>query len=53
MPPRLTRMRDIQHCIDFVPGAIIPNKDAYRMSLKGHEELHMQVRELTEKGSIQ
>ncbi|GKA11245.1 reverse transcriptase domain-containing protein [Tanacetum coccineum] len=52
LPPGLPPMRDIQHCIDFVPGAVIPHKAAYRMNPKEHEELQRQVRELLEKGSI-
>ncbi|XP_031283881.1 uncharacterized protein LOC116142591 [Pistacia vera] len=52
MPPRLPPMRDIQHCIHFVSGAIIPNKATYRMSPKEHEELQREVRELLEKGAI-
>ncbi|GKC52541.1 hypothetical protein Tco_1075286, partial [Tanacetum coccineum] len=45
-------MRDIQHCIDFIPGSAIPNKPAYRMHPKEYEELHRQVTELLDKGLI-
>ncbi|GJR56225.1 RNA-directed DNA polymerase [Tanacetum coccineum] len=34
IPPGLPAMRDIQHCIDFIPGSAIPNKPAYRMNPK-------------------
>ncbi|GKC13635.1 hypothetical protein Tco_1010417, partial [Tanacetum coccineum] len=51
-PPILPPMRDIQHCIDFVPGAVIPHKAAYRMNPEEHEELQRQVQDLLEKGSI-
>ena len=33
-------------------GAILPNKTAYRMSPKEHEELQRQVDELVQKGLI-
>ncbi|XP_054806284.1 uncharacterized protein LOC129308952 [Prosopis cineraria] len=50
IPPRLPPMRDIQHAIDFVPRAVIPNKPAYRMSLQEHAEVQRQVEELLKKG---
>ncbi|GJS14622.1 hypothetical protein Tco_0409094 [Tanacetum coccineum] len=39
MPLGLPAMRDIQHCIDFIPGSAIPNRPAYRMNLKEFAEL--------------
>ncbi|GJU62754.1 RNA-directed DNA polymerase [Tanacetum coccineum] len=53
IPPGLPAMRDIQHCIDFIPGSVIPNRPAYRMNLKEFTELQRQVTELLEKGLIQ
>lgn len=52
IPPGLPIMRDIQHCIDFLPGSSIPNKPAYRMNPKEYDELHKQVTELLDKGLI-
>ncbi|GJT63323.1 putative nucleotidyltransferase, ribonuclease H [Tanacetum coccineum] len=52
IPAGLPLMREIQHCIDFTPGATIPHKAAYRMNPKEYNELHRQVTELLEKGLI-
>ncbi|XP_071714018.1 uncharacterized protein [Rutidosis leptorrhynchoides] len=52
IPPGLPLMRDIQHCIDFIPGSIIPNKPAYRMNPQEFEELQRQVTDLLDKGLI-
>ncbi|GJX26848.1 hypothetical protein Tco_0233144 [Tanacetum coccineum] len=49
LPPGLPLMREIHHCIDFVPGDVIPHKAAYRMNPKEHEELQQQVQDLLEK----
>ncbi|GJW85973.1 RNA-directed DNA polymerase [Tanacetum coccineum] len=43
LPPGLPPMREIHHCIDFVPEDVIPHKSAYRMNPKEHEELHQQL----------
>nr|GEV71932.1 transposon Ty3-G Gag-Pol polyprotein [Tanacetum cinerariifolium] len=52
IPAGLHVIREIQHCIDFLPGASIPNKLAYRMNPREFAELHRQVTELLEKGLI-
>jgi len=48
LPP----LRGIEHQIDFVPGASIPNRTAYRSNPKETKELQRQVDELMEKGYI-
>uniref|UniRef100_A0A2N9IMF6 Retrotransposon gag domain-containing protein n=1 Tax=Fagus sylvatica TaxID=28930 RepID=A0A2N9IMF6_FAGSY len=43
IPHGFPPMRDMQHCIDLVPGSMLPNKLAYRLNPKEHEELQRQV----------
>jgi hypothetical protein len=45
-------MRDKQHHIDHVLGSILPNKAAYRMNPREHEELQRQVDKLITTGLV-
>ena len=38
-PDELPPKRDISHHIDFMAGAILPNKEAYRLTPQDNEEL--------------
>ncbi|PKI70274.1 hypothetical protein CRG98_009351 [Punica granatum] len=48
LPP----VRGIEHQIDFVPGAAIPNRPAYRSNPDETKELQRQVDELLVKGHV-
>ncbi|KAI4380918.1 hypothetical protein MLD38_007051 [Melastoma candidum] len=52
MPAELPPIRGIEHQIDFIPGAPIPNRPAYRCSPQEAKELQKQVDELLSKGYV-
>ncbi|XP_051119802.1 uncharacterized protein LOC127243695 [Andrographis paniculata] len=52
LPQGLPPIRGIEHQIDFVPGASIPNRPAYRCNPDENKEIQKQVQELLEKGWV-
>ena len=52
IPPGLPPKRSIQHHIDLIPGAILPNKPAYRLNSTETKEIQRQVKELISKGLV-
>ena len=52
IPSGLPPIRGIEHQIDFIPGAVIPNRPAYRSNPEETNELQRQVRELMDKGYV-
>ena len=52
LPSGLPSKISIQHCIDLVLRASLPNLPHYIMPLKEHEELPRQMEELLQKGYI-
>jgi hypothetical protein len=52
LPHSLPPIRSISHHIDLIPGAIIPNKAAYKLTPQENEEVKRQVQNLMDKGLV-
>ena len=52
LPNELPPRRDISHQIDFIPGASLLNKEAYRLTPQENEEVRKQVQGLMDKGLV-
>ncbi|CAL9062005.1 unnamed protein product [Musa banksii] len=50
VPNGLPPIRGIEHQIDFIPDASIPNKPAYRCNPEETKEIQKQVSEFMKKG---
>ncbi|XP_074303235.1 uncharacterized protein LOC141637674 [Silene latifolia] len=53
LPVGLPPLRGIEHQIDLIPGAQLPNKPAYRCNPEEAKELQRQVQELIDRGYVQ
>jgi len=53
IPPGLPPLKGIEHQIDLVPGASLPNRPAYRTNSQETKEIKSQVKKLLEKGWVQ
>ena len=51
-PSGLPPLRGIEHQIDFIPGATLPNRPAYRANPEETKEIQRQVEDLLTKGKI-
>ncbi|WVZ70415.1 hypothetical protein U9M48_019086 [Paspalum notatum var. saurae] len=50
--PGLPPLRGIEHQIDLIPGATLPNRAAYRTNLEEAKEIQRQVQELLDHGYV-
>jgi hypothetical protein len=52
IPPGLPPNRGIEHQIDLIPGARLPNRAAYRTNTEETKEIQRQVQDLLDRGHI-
>jgi len=52
VPPGLPPIRGIEHQIDPIPGASLPNRAPYRTNPEETKEIQRQVQELLDKGYV-
>ena len=52
IPAGLPPMRGIEHQIDLIPGASLPNRAPYRTNPEETKEIQRQVQELLNKGYV-
>lgn len=52
IPPGLPPIRGIEHQIDLIPGASLPNRAPYRTNPEETKEIERQVQDLLDKGYI-
>jgi hypothetical protein len=52
LPKSLPPIRSINHHIDLIPGASLPNKATYRLTSQENEEVKRQVQDLLDKGLV-
>src|SRR3954468_13324260 len=52
VPSGLTPLRGIEHKIDLIPGATLPNRAPYRTNPQETKEIQQQVQPLLDKGYI-
>ena len=52
VPAGLPPLRGIEHQIDLIPGASLPNRPPYRTNPEETKEIQRQVQELLDKGYV-
>ena len=52
IPPGLPPIRGIEHQIDLIPGASLPNRAAYRVNPEETKEIQCQVQDLLDRGYV-
>ena len=52
IPPGLQSIRGMEHQIDLIPGASLPNRAAYRANPKETKEIQRQVQDLLDHGYV-